>query len=123
MSKKVIKIKTVKPLADGKNGEKRFSLYEDRDNHGVFVHKEGETMPKVGDEVVVTELDITTKDGEKTKGWYFLKFNTADGRKSDAGRDYDMLIEMEKKNILNNYDVQSRIAKRKAIEEAGLVDF
>jgi hypothetical protein len=92
-NKKIIVVTNVKPLADGQDGAKRFSLREDRENYCTLVSSDDKCSVKVGDKIIAIEQDIELKDGTPAKSWYFLKQFTDAVVQADAARDYNVIVD------------------------------
>jgi hypothetical protein len=92
-NKKIIVVTNIKTLDDGLNGEKRFSLREDRENYCTLVSTDGKCNVKVGDKIIAMEQDITLKNGTPATGFYFLKHYSDAVVQADAARDYNVIVE------------------------------
>lgn len=109
MQRKIITVKTVKELAKkGANGQKRYSLYEDRMNHAVFTENPNHTLPKEGEKVLVMEQEVTTTDGQVVKGWYYVAPFTQQLVKAEAARDFDAQVATQQK--INGAVLTQRLA-------------
>ena len=97
MKQKVLQVNSIKPLTDGPNGQKRFTLKESKSDFCVFINDGTTKQPVVGDKVVALEREITLKDGSTATGWYFEKEFTTANLKADVNRDYGHVVALQQK--------------------------
>lgn len=122
MEKKTLFVNRVKPLADGQNGEKRFSLYENGEHFCIAVapkddtERAAEIQALKGKEVIAVERSIETADGTQATQWYLLTEEAVDTYAArEASRDVNVLI-ASKKEVMA---AQRTVTLAEAIKKAG----
>lgn len=122
MNKKTLFVNRIKTLADGQNGEKRFSLYENGEHFCIVVVAKDDTerlaeiQALLKKEVIAVEREITTNDGSPAMQWYLLTEEAVDTYASrEAKRDVNVLI-AQKKDIM---EAQVKVSLKEAIAKAG----
>lgn len=103
MNKKTLYVNRIKTLADGQNGEKRFSLYENGEHFAIAVvaADDAERLEEIkalkNKEIIAVERTIVTADGSEASQWYLLTEEAAESYATrEAKRDVNAMIEAKK---------------------------
>ncbi len=120
MTKKSLKVNQIRSLDDGQNGEKRYTLWENKEHFCVaVVGKNSDGTPgtlsvKEGQTVVAIQRTLKNAEGQDITQWYFLDDNAADYVRREADRDIEseigVAVQMKKQiaaaKVIKEYDLK-----------------